>query len=170
MFNWNVACKQNCFLGVATHYNILRNIADAAIKLCLQVRGQNGQHFRKNRQIVFWLSIGWLKKRNWLINVPYNCTRWCWWWTERNFLRVLLLSQQCVQRFQCGHTMQSITWWENFKFLFDFLNSQTRQTNGSFKSCNSHINACRDAASTETKCPYSWLDSGMQIWDRQPEL
>ena len=34
-------------LGVATHYNILRNIADAAIKLCLQVRGQNGQYFRK---------------------------------------------------------------------------------------------------------------------------
>ena len=38
--------------------------------------------------------------------------------------------------------MQSITWWEDFKFLFDFLNSQTRQTNGGFKSCNSHINAC----------------------------
>ena len=56
------------------------------------------------------------------------------------------------------------------KFLFDFLNSQTRQTNGSFKSCNSHINACRDAASTESKCLYSWLDSGMQIWDQQPEL
>ena len=55
MFNWNVACKQNCFLGVATHYNILRNIADAAIKLCLQVRGQNGQHFRKKWQMVFWL-------------------------------------------------------------------------------------------------------------------
>ena len=30
------------FLGVATHYNILRNIANAASKLCLQVRGQNG--------------------------------------------------------------------------------------------------------------------------------
>ena len=40
--------------------------------------------------------------------------------------------------------MQSITWREEFKFLFDFLNFQTRQTNGSFKSCNSHINACRD--------------------------
>ena len=64
--------------------------------------------------------------------------------------------------------MQSITWREDFKFLFDFLNSQTRQTNGSFKSCNSHINACRDAASTESKCLYSWLDSGMQIWDQQP--
>ena len=33
------------FLDVATHYNILRNIADAASKLCLQVRGQNGHHF-----------------------------------------------------------------------------------------------------------------------------
>ena len=64
--------------------------------------------------------------------------------------------------------MQSITRWEDFKFLFDFLNSQTRQTNGSFKSCNSHINACRDAASTESKCLYSWLDSEMQIWDQQP--
>ena len=32
------------FLGPATHQNILRNIADAASKLCLQVRGQNGQH------------------------------------------------------------------------------------------------------------------------------
>ena len=30
--------------------------------------------------------------------------------------------------------------------------------------------ACRDAASTESKCLYSWLDSGMQIWDQQPEL
>ena len=28
--------------------------------------------------------------------------------------------------------------------------------------------ACRDAASTESKCLYSWLDSGMQIWDQQP--
>ena len=30
------------FLGVATHYNILLNIANAASKLCLQVRVQNG--------------------------------------------------------------------------------------------------------------------------------
>ena len=66
--------------------------------------------------------------------------------------------------------MQSIIWWEDFKFLFYFLTSQTRQTNGSFKSCNSHINACHNAASTESKCLYSWLDSGMQIWDWQPEL
>ena len=43
------------FFGVATHYNILRNIADAASKLCLQVRGQNGQQMRKKWQIVFWL-------------------------------------------------------------------------------------------------------------------
>ena len=63
----------------------------------------------------------------------------------------ILLSQQCPQRFQWGHTMQSIIWREDFKFLFDFLNFQTRQTNGNFKSCNSHINTCRDAASTESK-------------------
>ena len=29
------------FLGVATHYNILHNMANAASKLCLQVRVQN---------------------------------------------------------------------------------------------------------------------------------
>ena len=46
--------------------------------------------------------------------------------------------------------MQLITWQEDFKYLFDFLNSQTRQTNGTFKFCNSHINPCRNAASTES--------------------
>ena len=34
----------------------------------------------------------------------------------------ILLSQQCAQRFQWGYTMQSITWRENFKFFFDFVN------------------------------------------------
>ena len=55
------------FLDVATHNNNLRNIADSTSKLCLQVRGQNGQHFRKKWQIVFWLKLddpkrekGWL--------------------------------------------------------------------------------------------------------------
>ena len=36
------------FLGVATPYNILRHIADAASKLCLQVRGQNVNIFENS--------------------------------------------------------------------------------------------------------------------------
>ena len=57
------------FLCVATHFNILRNIADAASELFLKVRGQNEQSFEKS-DIVFWLQIGWPKKRKWLINAP----------------------------------------------------------------------------------------------------
>ena len=40
------------FLCVATHFNILRNIADAASELFLKVRGQNEQKFWKK-----WHSV-----------------------------------------------------------------------------------------------------------------
>ena len=32
----------------------------------------------------------------------------------------ILLSQQCAQRFQWGHTTQSITWWEDLNFCLIF--------------------------------------------------
>ena len=44
------------FLGVATHYNILRNIANAASKLFLKVCGQNGQRFWKKWHSVLALN------------------------------------------------------------------------------------------------------------------
>ena len=167
------------FLGVATHYNILRHIADAESKLCLQVRGQNGKHFRKKWQIVFWLCIGWPKRENgWLMyhtiarggaDSEQNgifCA-YCWRTHSSSATNSTFATMRAKISVGTHYAVNHMV--GGLKFLFDFLNSQTRQTN-SFKSCNSHINACRDAASTESKCLYSWLDSGMQIWDQQPEL